>query len=103
MDSALLTVEERSNIESGSWFSRLSAPLRDDILAYEQRDEHGLNGFVLLLHVGANREDLFHTQLGPLCDELRNRGYEFLRVDHLLRCGAQSDLAKKRDRPAPLP
>ena len=33
MDSALLTLEERSNIESGSWFSRLSPPLRDDILA----------------------------------------------------------------------
>ena len=33
MDSALLTLEERSNIESGSWFSKLSPPLRDDILA----------------------------------------------------------------------
>lgn len=33
MDSALLTHEERSNIESGSWFSKLSPPLRDDILA----------------------------------------------------------------------
>ena len=33
MDSALLTLEERSNIESGSWFSKLSRPLRDDILA----------------------------------------------------------------------
>jgi CRP-like cAMP-binding protein len=33
MDSALLTVDERSNIENGSWFSRLSAPLRADILA----------------------------------------------------------------------
>jgi hypothetical protein len=80
-----------------------SAKLRDDILACEQRDEHGLNGFVLLLHVGSNREDPFHTQLGPLCDELRNRGYEFVRVDHLLRGDAQSGLAKKSDRPAPLP
>jgi CRP-like cAMP-binding protein len=33
MDSALLTVDERSNIENGSWFSWLSAPLRADILA----------------------------------------------------------------------
>ena len=33
MDSALLTLDERSNIENGSWFSRLSAPLRADILA----------------------------------------------------------------------
>jgi CRP-like cAMP-binding protein len=33
MDPALLTAEERSNIENGSWFSKLSAPLRADILA----------------------------------------------------------------------
>ena len=33
MDNALLTREERSNIDSGSWFSKLSPPLRDDILA----------------------------------------------------------------------
>ena len=33
MDSALLTAEERSNIEGGSWFSKLSPPLRADILA----------------------------------------------------------------------
>jgi len=29
----VLTLEEQSNIESGSWFSRLSAPLRESILA----------------------------------------------------------------------
>jgi CRP-like cAMP-binding protein len=29
----VLTIEEQSNIESGSWFSRLSAPLREAILA----------------------------------------------------------------------
>jgi peptidoglycan/xylan/chitin deacetylase (PgdA/CDA1 family) len=61
-----------------------SKKLRDDILAYEQKDPHGLNGFVLLLHIGAKREDLFHTQLGSLCDELTNRGYRFVRVDKLL-------------------
>ena len=80
-----------------------SAKLCDDILAYEQRDDHGLNGFILLLHVGANRKDLFHTQLGPLCDELRNRGYEFVRVDRLLRGDTHKGLAKNSDRPAPLP
>ncbi|MGE3240782.1 MAG: glycoside hydrolase family 9 protein [Pirellulales bacterium] len=80
-----------------------STRLRDDILAYEQRDEHGLNGFILLLHVGAQREDLFHTQLGSLCDELRDRGYEFVRVDRLLGHSVQSGLAKNNDRPAPLP
>ena len=33
MNSALLTIDERSNIDSGSWFSRLSPPLRTAILA----------------------------------------------------------------------
>lgn len=80
-----------------------STKLRDDILAYERREEHGLNGFILLLHVGARRKDLFHTQLGPLCDELRSRGYEFVRVDRLLSGDAHSGLAKNSDRPAELP
>jgi peptidoglycan/xylan/chitin deacetylase (PgdA/CDA1 family) len=80
-----------------------SAKLRDDILAYEQRNEHGLSGFILLLHVGSNRKDPFHPQLGPLCDELRGRGYEFVRVDRMLNGGAQRGLAKNSDRPAPLP
>jgi peptidoglycan/xylan/chitin deacetylase (PgdA/CDA1 family) len=62
-----------------------AATLRDDILAHEQRDEHGLNGFILLLHVGSGRQDPFHTQFGPLCDDLRRRGYEFVRVDRLVR------------------
>ena len=33
MNSTVLTIPERSNIESGSWFSKLSAPLRGDILS----------------------------------------------------------------------
>lgn len=33
MSTSLLTIEERSNIESGSWFSSLSAALREAILA----------------------------------------------------------------------
>ena len=33
MTNPVLTIPERSNIDSGSWFSRLSQPLRDAILA----------------------------------------------------------------------
>ena len=33
MNSSVLTISERSTIESGSWFSKLSAPLRSDILS----------------------------------------------------------------------
>jgi CRP-like cAMP-binding protein len=33
MNSPVLTIPERSNIDAGSWFSKLSQPLRNDILA----------------------------------------------------------------------
>jgi peptidoglycan/xylan/chitin deacetylase (PgdA/CDA1 family) len=62
-----------------------SQRIYDDILAYERRDRHGLNGFILLLHLGSGRRDAFHARLGPLCDELTKRGYEFERIDQLLK------------------
>jgi peptidoglycan/xylan/chitin deacetylase (PgdA/CDA1 family) len=63
------------------------ASIVEDILAYEQRDPHGLNGFLLLLHLGAQRQDKVYLQLGPLLEELLRRGYRFVRVDELLsRC-----------------
>jgi peptidoglycan/xylan/chitin deacetylase (PgdA/CDA1 family) len=56
----------------------------DDILAYDKKDSHGLNGFILLLHLGSGRKDPFHPLLGLLCDELARRGYEFVRVDEMV-------------------
>lgn len=61
-----------------------SRAIYDDILAYDKKDPHGLNGFVLLLHLGSGRKDPFHPLLGQLCDELIKRGYEFVRIDELL-------------------
>jgi peptidoglycan/xylan/chitin deacetylase (PgdA/CDA1 family) len=61
-----------------------SAMLLRDILAYEQRDPAGLNGFILLLHLGADRKDKMYRLLPELIRELRNRGYEFVRIDELL-------------------
>lgn len=58
-----------------------SEQIRDDILEYEHTTDDGLNGFLLLLHLGAQRDDLMHTQLEPLLRELQNRGYHFVRVD----------------------
>ena len=62
-----------------------SRKIFDDILAYERKDPHGLNGFLLLLHLGSARKDKMHPLVGPLIDELRRRGYEFVRVDEMLR------------------
>lgn len=62
-----------------------STRLIDDILAYEQKDPHGLNGFLLLLHLGSQRKDKVPPHLARLLDELQTRGYAFVRVDEMLR------------------
>lgn len=56
------------------------------ILEKESADPHGLNGFMLLLHVGAGpgRTDKFHRKFGELLGALSDRPYEFVRVDTLL-------------------
>lgn len=57
------------------------------ILDYEKKDPDGLNGFLLLTHVGAGpgrtRDKLFN-HLDELMTELEHRGYHFKRVDELL-------------------
>jgi len=56
------------------------------ILEYERRSASGLNGFILLIHLGTDprRKDKFYSYLPQLIDELRKRGYAFLPIDKLL-------------------
>ena len=54
------------------------------ILQHEQSSESGLNGHLLLLHLGSERKDKFYTKLGELIDELADRDYSFVRIDQLL-------------------
>ncbi len=63
-----------------------SAVIFDSIVKREQTHPHGLNGFILLLHLGSGpgRADKFHTRFGELLDHLAAQGYEFVRVDELL-------------------
>lgn len=63
-----------------------SARIVESVLTYEASRADGLNGFLLLLHLGSGpeRTDKMHPHLGPLIDELRRRGYAFARVDDLL-------------------
>jgi len=61
-----------------------SKVIYDDILAYERKDPHGLNGFLLLLHLGADRKDKMYLLLETLIKELRARGYAFVRIDELI-------------------
>lgn len=64
-----------------------SQRIMEDILVYERKDPHGLNGFILLLHLGADRRDKMFLLLGPLMQELEARGYAFVRIDALLSGG----------------
>jgi peptidoglycan/xylan/chitin deacetylase (PgdA/CDA1 family) len=43
-----------------------------------------LNGYILLLHLGADRRDKMFLLLEPLIGALRGRGYEFVRIDQML-------------------
>ncbi len=63
-----------------------SKTIFDSILRKEQEDAHGLNGFLLLLHIGAGpgRTDKFHLRFAELLDELTGKGYQFVRIDKLL-------------------
>jgi peptidoglycan/xylan/chitin deacetylase (PgdA/CDA1 family)/HEAT repeat protein len=63
-----------------------SQTIFDSIIAREQQDTNGLNGFLLLLHIGAGpgRTDKFHARFGELLDHLAGKGYQFVRVDELL-------------------
>jgi endoglucanase len=63
-----------------------SRAILDSILRKEQQDPSGLNGFILLLHIGSGpgRADKFPARFGELLDYLDGKGYWFARVDQLL-------------------
>jgi peptidoglycan/xylan/chitin deacetylase (PgdA/CDA1 family) len=63
-----------------------SQAIYESIVAREQQDPNGLNGFLLLLHLGSGpgRADKFHARFGGLMDYLAGKNYEFVRVDALL-------------------
>ena len=56
------------------------------IIAHEGESPNGLNGFILLVHIGTDprRTDKFYYKLPRLIDVLRKKGYTFVRVDELL-------------------
>ena len=63
-----------------------SQTIFDSIVCKERQDPNGLNGFMLLLHIGSGpgRADKFSARFGELLDYLAGRGYQFVRVDELL-------------------
>jgi len=57
------------------------------IINFEEKEKTGLNGFILLLHIGTHpdRTDKFYFRLGELIDVLALKGYQFVRIDQLLQ------------------
>ncbi|HQR68076.1 MAG TPA: glycoside hydrolase family 9 protein, partial [Thermoanaerobaculia bacterium] len=58
----------------------------ESVLARERMEPRGLDGFVLLMHLGSGpaRSDKLAPKLGGLLDALAERGYRFARLDALL-------------------
>lgn len=65
---------------------RSSAAILDSILTYEKRSSSGLNGFILLLHIGtdATRTDKLYHQLPSLLAYLRHKQYKLITINELL-------------------
>lgn len=64
-----------------------SAQVFESILQYERKSSCGLNGFILLVHIGTHpdRTDKFYRRLPELIDALRERGYRFGRLLQLVK------------------
>jgi peptidoglycan/xylan/chitin deacetylase (PgdA/CDA1 family) len=78
------TRSNRDYAPEGDKAFKPSTEIIADILAHEVKDPQGLNGHLLLLHLGSQRQDKFPPHLGELIDELTRRGYKIVRVDELL-------------------
>jgi peptidoglycan/xylan/chitin deacetylase (PgdA/CDA1 family) len=65
---------------------RSSDAIYESVINYEQNHSLGLNGFILLMHVGtdAKRTDKFYHHLPELIQWLKNRGYRLVRINELL-------------------
>lgn len=63
-----------------------SRDIYQGIMEFENNQPGGLNGFILLSHVGSSpqRGDKFYYLLDELIGELKQKGYTFVRIDELL-------------------
>ena len=77
----LKTITEESDIDHSIFYKVTCQAIYDKILQFEKTEKHGLNGFILLLHIGVDpkRTDKFYNRLDALLTELERRGYTFER------------------------
>jgi len=64
-----------------------SDQIYQSITDLESNSKNGLNGFILLIHIGTDprREDKFYSRFDSLLVELEKKGYEFVRIDKLFQ------------------
>jgi len=64
-----------------------SGKLYEQLLAYEAQHPSGLNGFIVLIHLGTDprRMDKFYHRLPELIETLTLKGYVFKRIDKLFQ------------------
>ena len=57
------------------------------VRGYEKKSPEGLNGFILLFHIGtdARRTDKTYSRLPDLIAELKSEGYRFVKINELLQ------------------
>ncbi len=65
---------------------KTSDEIYNSIMSYEKQSTNGLNGFILLTHIGTDsrRSDKFYLRLDALIKELKGSGYTLIRINELL-------------------
>lgn len=65
---------------------RPSDEIYQSVIDKEKTDPNGLNGFILLVHIGTDprRTDKFYNRLDELLKELKGKGYSFVSLKELL-------------------
>ncbi len=66
---------------------RNSEEIYQSIIDYDKNKKDGLNGFILLLHIGTDprRTDKFYHKLPQLIQYLKKSGYEMVKINELLK------------------
>ncbi len=86
-------LKKKQSLDSLDWVedksSKLyltSSEIRDRILDFGHGEKEGLNGGIILMHLGTNRKtDKASKRLGEIIDLLRYRGYNFTTVTGLIK------------------
>lgn len=73
-----ITDDDKNYISSEAIMTRIEE--------YEAKDANGLNGFILLTHIGSGpkRTDKFHDRIDELITWLKSKGYDPVQLDDLL-------------------